>query len=479
MTSQRLIQRRVKIIATLGPSLYSKEDIKKAISSGMNVARLNFSHGKKEEHLDCIRNIRELSKELKTPVGIIQDLQGPKIRVGQFKKGFIQIEEGTSVFVFYSNSDQYKESRKNYIPTPFKDIASVCKKGTRILMDDGLIEVVVRESLKDKLKCDVIHGGILENRKGMNIPGVSLPLDSLTQKDLEDLEFGLSHSVDYIALSFVKNGSDVLKLRELINKKNKRVQIISKIEVYESIRHLKEIINLSDAVMVARGDLTIEVGQTQLPWIQKKIIKICNEMGKPVITATQMLDSMVENPRPTRAEVTDVANAVLDGSDALMLSQETAKGKRPNECIQTMNDIILAVERNEDYYYKLSLQQKFQNISGALGASAAFLALELNASAITCLTTTGKTATLISSFRPKARIIAATDRLSTLNRLSIVWGIETIFIQPYSSEEQAMNQIAEVLIKKHNFKKGDKVILTLGRPILKKEKTNSLRVYVI
>ena len=477
--SLHLHQRRVKIVSTLGPALKNKNDLKKAIIHGMNVIRLNFSHGSKEEHLHSIKNIRALSKDLQIPIGIIQDLQGPKIRVGKFEKGSTSIHKDEVLTLFSQNSPDYIEKEKGKIPTDFKNLPSVCKEGAKILLDDGLIELKVVETLRDKVYCKVIYGGVLKNRKGMNFPGLPLPIKCLTEKDLADLEFGLSHSVDYVALSFVRHESDIQTLRNLIEEKNKNIQIISKIEVLESLTRLKEIITLSDAVMIARGDLAIEIGQSQLPIIQKKIIKLCNEIGRPVITATQMLDSMVENPRPTRAEITDVANAVLDGSDALMLSSETAYGKRPSECIKTMSEIILEVERSEDYYHQFSLHQKSLNISESLGASACFLALKLNASAIICLTTTGKTATVISNFRPKAKIIAATDQLETLNRLTLIWGIQTIFVKPYTSEHEAMSQIESLLVKAGTLKKGDKVILTLGLPILEKAKTNSLRVYII
>ena len=481
MISSSLIHRRVKILATAGPSLSSKEELKKAIQSGANVIRLNFSHGKTEEHLSKIKNIKDLSKELQVPIGILQDLQGPKIRIGQFKEKFIDIKEGQKVFLFFSDSKEYQETRQDHIPMDFKPLFSACQPENKILIDDGLLELKVNRLLENKIECLVLNGGRLKDKKGIHFPEISFPmLDPLTSKDLKDLEFGLSQSVDYVALSYVRTAKDITKLRNLIEKKNKHSKIIAKIEVSESLNHLEEIIRLSDGVMVARGDLTVEVGQTQLPRIQKKIIKACNRLRRPVITATQMLDSMVENPRPTRAEVTDVANAVLDGSDALMLSQETATGKRPFDCIKTMSDIVLDVERNEDdYYYNFSFQEKSLNVSDSIGASACFLALKVKASAIICLTTTGQTATVISSFRPKAKIIAATHQIETLNRLSLIWGIQTIFIKPYKKEGEAMTQVEELLLKNHVLKKGDKAILTLGLPVLSKAKTNSLRVYII
>lgn len=470
-----LANRKTKIVATIGPSTQNREALKSAILAGMNVARLNFSHGSHDDHLQVIKNIRDLCKQLKAPVAILQDLQGPKIRVGKFKNGSIELKEGQIVTI----SPDYEEGEEGRIPTDFKELPDACSQGTRILLDDGLMELKVLDKKGRELTAEVIYGGTLKNRKGMNLPGVTLPVDALTPKDLDDLEFGLSQGVDYVALSFVRHGSDIRKLRELIEARKPGTKIVAKIEMLEAIDNLEEIIRLSDGVMVARGDLAVEVGQSQLPGIQKKIIRLCNKIGRPVITATQMLDSMVENPRPTRAEITDVANAVLDGSDALMLSAETASGKYPFKCIRTMHEIILEVERTGDYYYQLSLDTQFVEVAEAIAASACLCSMNLNASTIVCLTTTGKTATEISSFRPKARIIAMTDILETLNRLELVWGIQTFSIRPYRSADEAMAQIQEILLNYGLVKTGDQVILTLGMPILENAKTNSLRVFTI
>jgi pyruvate kinase len=325
----------------------------------------------------------------------------------------------------------------------------------------------------------VIYGGILKDRKGMNLPGASLPVDCMTEKDIEDLEFGLKNNVDYVALSFVRRGEDIQRLREIINAKNPGIKIIAKIEMLEALQNLAEIVELSDGVMVARGDLAVEVGQTQLPLAQKRIISLCNELGRPVITATQMLDSMVENPRPTRAEITDVANAVLDGSDALMLSAESASGKYPFKCIQTMHDIILEVERAGDVYYDISLENEFLEVSESIAASSALSSLKINAPVIVCLSTTGKTATQISHFRPRAQIIAATYVPETLNRLELVWGIQTLLIHRYKTAEEALEQIESMLLQYGLCKAGDKVIVTLGMPVQQGAKTNTMRVVTV
>jgi pyruvate kinase len=469
-----LADRRTKIVATIGPATSSRENLRKAILSGMNVARLNFSHGSHEDHLSVIRHIRELSSELNAPVTVLQDLQGPKIRVGRFENGSIEIQDGEVVTI----TTEKILGKPGLIPTDLKSLPQSVSPGSRILLDDGLLELRVDEIQGERIQATVIFGGTLKDRKGMNVPGAQLPIEAMTEKDLRDLDFGLENGVDYVALSFVRTADDIRKLQEIIKRKNPSTRIVAKIEMLEAIDNLEEIVRLSDAVMVARGDLAIEVGQTRLPQLQKEIIGVCNSLGCPVITATQMLDSMIENPRPTRAEITDVANAVIDGSDALMLSAETASGKFPFKCIQTMHEIILEVERTGQYY-NMTTDIEYYSIGEAIGAAASLTALKLNASAIVCLTTTGATATTISSFRPKARVIAVTHILPTLNRLELVWGIQTLSIKPYNSSDEAMNQIEVLLLKLGLVKTGDKVVLTLGAPVLERGRTNTLRVYTI
>ena len=470
-----LANRRVKIVATIGPATCSKENLKKAIEAGMNVARLNFSHGSHADHLPVIKAIRELSQELKAPVAILQDLQGPKIRVGKFEKGSIELVPDEIVKI----NTELEFGSEGMIPTDFKNLPSVCKVGTKILLDDGILELSVTAQSDIELECRVVFGGTLKDRKGMNIPGVLLPIDCMTSKDLEDLEFGLQQDVDYVALSFVRESQDILKLREIINQKKPGTQIIAKIEMVEAIENLEEILEYSDGVMVARGDLAVEIGQTLLPGVQKKIINLANKVGKPVITATQMLESMVANPRPTRAEITDVANAVMDGSDALMLSAESATGKHPFKAIQTMSEIALEIEKEGEYFNSIDLENNFLSISEGIGVSACLTAMKLNASAIVCLTTTGKTAKIISSYRPRARLIAVTHLMDTLNRLELNWGVQTFNIYPYKSTDEAMSQIEALLLKFGLVSEGDHVVLTLGVPVLERSKTNSLRVYTI
>lgn len=470
-----LADRRVKIVATIGPSTSSEESLEKAIRAGMNVARLNFSHGQHEEHLKVIQIIRKLSKTLQAPVTILQDLQGPKIRVGRFKEDKINLTPGEKVII--TTRDVMGEP--GLIPSDFKNLHLSCKPGTRILMDDGLLEIRVDAVNGTDMNATVIYGGVLKDRKGMNVPGAFLAVECMSEKDLKDLEFGIANDVDYIALSFVRQGKDIRKLREIIQASKSEAKIVAKIEMIEALENLEEIVRLSDAVMVARGDLAIEVGQSVLPGKQKEIISISNKLGKPVITATQMLDSMIENPRPTRAEITDIANAVLDGSDALMLSAETASGKYPFKCIRTMHEIICEVERVDRNYYHLSLESDILSSSASIAASACVCALKLNAAAIVCLTTSGKTANIISGYRPKARLIAVTNDLTVLNRLELIWGLQTLPIDTYNCVDEVISHVEKTLIEYGLAKTGDKIILTYGYPVRTGVKTNALLVHTL
>ncbi len=470
-----LALRRAKIVATIGPATRDSENLTKAIQAGMNVARLNFSHGTHPEHLAVIENVRRISMELKAPVTILQDLQGPKVRVGLFEKGSIPLVPGQVVTVTIDDV----MGREGLIPSDFKELCKACQPGTQILLDDGLIELKVLKVGEKALEAEVIYGGQLKNRKGMNLPGVNLPVDAMTPKDIEDLAFGLKNNVDFVALSFVRHGKDIRSLREMIEKAGSQAKIVAKIEMLEALDNLEEIVRLSDVVMVARGDLAVEIGQSRLPRAQKRIIALCNELGKPVITATQMLDSMVENPRPTRAEITDIANAVLDGSDALMLSAESASGKYPFKAIRTMHEVILEVEKSEESYYKISLDNELLSTPAAIAASSALTALKLNAAAIVCLTTTGKTAQIISSFRPKAQIVAITTEIDVLNRLEITWGLQTLLLKPYTSLNEVLQQVEKLLIENGLAKTGDRIILTLGQPVAEGGKTNSLHVHIL
>jgi pyruvate kinase len=349
----------------------------------------------------------------------------------------------------------------------------------RVLLDDGLIEMVVSHVIGRDVHCRVIFGGELKERKGVNVPGAHFDIPCLTEKDLVDLEFGIKHKVDYVALSYVRHENDILALRKILEKNNADIRVCAKIEMLEALDRLEQIVSKSDAVMVARGDLAVEVGQTQLPQIQKHLIDLCNRMAKPVITATQMLESMTKNPRPTRAEVTDVANAVLDGSDALMLSAESASGKYPVIAVKTMHEVICEVEKSIQNYYKMNLDQEFLSIAEGIAASACMTALKLNAKAIVCLTTSGKTARMIAAYRPKSMLIAATHKPDVLNKLEIIWGLQTIVLNSYTNSDDVLEQIEKILLSFDLVEQGDIIVLTLGMPVVDRGTTNSLRVYTI
>ncbi|MCS6838804.1 MAG: pyruvate kinase [Bdellovibrionaceae bacterium] len=472
-----IADRRTKIVATLGPASESEDMIRQLVRAGVNVFRLNFSHGSYEEHATLIRRVRQVSLEMQAPVTILQDLQGPKIRVGKFKEGKIELKTGERVRI---TMDPIL-GEPGLIPSDFPELLESVQVGDVILLDDGLLKLKVVHLGSDHIDAEVIDGGWLKDRKGMNIPGRTLKVECLTDKDIADLEFGLRHEVDVVALSFVRFPKDLRYLRELIQTKTERsVRICAKIEMLEAIQNLEEIVRLSDIVMVARGDLAIEVGQSKLPFYQKEIIRLANRYNKPVITATQMLDSMVSHPRPTRAEITDVANAVLDGADALMLSAETATGRYPVECVKTMDEIIREVEQSsEQIYHKLSLDSEFMNDPTAIAASAAFTALKVNAKVIVCLSTTGKTARIISGFRPKARLIAATDRFEVLNELEMVWGLHSIVVSSYKTMREVKSQIEGYLLSYGLAQPGDKAVMTLGLPIDQGAKTNTLHTWTI
>lgn len=471
-----LASRKTKIVATIGPASESEANLKSCLMAGMNVARLNFSHGDHSQHLKVIKSLHKLSGELKAPVAILQDLQGPKIRVGKIKS--LDIASGEEVVVV-GDGESVRVGDKKVIPIDIKNLHQYVKAEDQILIEDGLLELKVKKVVKNQILCEVIHGGTVKERKGVNLPNVPFPMSSLTPKDIEDLKFGLSQDVDYIALSFVRSAKDIVELRKYIKKYGKSTRVVAKIEMADAITNLQEIIEVSDAVMVARGDLAVEVGQARLAGLQKRIIHMCNEIGRPVITATQMLESMKENPRPTRAEVTDVVNAVLDGSDALMLSAESASGKYPMASIRTMHELILEAEKEEEIYNKINLETKIHHIPEALSVSASLCALTLDATVIVCLSTTGRTARLISRFRPKAHLLAATDDVKALRSLELCWGVQTFPIKSMSMDETLMQEIEDWVVSHGLAKPGDKVVLTLGLPFQKGNKTNALRVFTV
>ena len=468
--------RRAKIVCTLGPSSNTYDKIKVLALAGMDVARLNFSHGNHESHLNNIRLIRQISDELQKPIAILQDLQGPKIRIQTFKNGKIELKSNQK-FTLTTDTIIGNQSK---VAVSYREFSKDVKSGDFVLLDDGLIKLQVKEVRGNNVECIVIYGGILSDHKGLNLPGSILSIDPLTQKDLKDLEFGIKHNVDYIALSFVQKASDVKYLKKLIKNHDTDIPVIAKIEKPQAVDCLIEIVGIADSIMVARGDLGVEVNAEEVPSIQKKIIKYCNSEGVPVITATQMLESMIHNPRPTRAEASDVANAVLDGSDAVMLSGETAAGKFPIESVKTMDKIIHIIENDHfTSHSKFRRRQQDTNYDAAMsiGHAACDAAELVDSKAIICLTQSGSTAKTIARFRPDNMVIAITSKDVTLFRLALIWGVQSFAVSEFKENiDDAVTDIKKILLEKSIVKKGDSVIITAGLPFKMRRKTNMLRI---
>ncbi|MEA5511710.1 pyruvate kinase [Crocosphaera sp. UHCC 0190] len=450
--------RRTKIVATIGPATQNKEVLRQLILAGATTLRLNFSHGDHEYHQHSIRLIRQTAFELNQPVGILQDLQGPKIRLGKFVNGAITLKPGDPFIL----TSRVVECNQDISYVTYEYLADEVPENARILMDDGKVEMLVEriDYEKKDLHCRVVVGGVLSNSKGVNFPGVYLSVKALTDKDKEDLMFGLDQGVDWVALSFVRNPQDILEIKELIASAGKNVPVIAKIEKHEAIEEMEEILSLCNGVMVARGDLGVELPAEDVPILQKRLIATANKLGIPVITATQMLDSMASNPRPTRAEVSDVANAILDGTDAVMLSNETAVGKYPIESVATMATIAERIER-EPTALKISSQGK-QSVTNAISAAVSQIAQQLNAAAIMSLTKTGSTARNVSKFRPQIPILAVTPHVDVARQLQLVWGVKPLLVLDLPSATQTFQSAINVAQENDLLKDGDLVVMTAG-----------------
>lgn len=450
--------RRTKIVATIGPATSQPEVLRSLIEAGATTLRLNFSHGTHEDHHRSIRLIRQVSFELNQPVAILQDLQGPKIRLGKFQDGPITLKNNdpyilTSVL---GAGNQEKSS------ISYDRLADEVPCGSRILLDDGKVEMRVEsvDPAAQNLYCRVTVGGVLSNNKGVNFPGVYLSVKALTDKDKEDLIFGLDHGVDWVALSFVRNPEDILEIKALIASMGKRVPVIAKIEKHEAIEQMVPILSLCDGVMVARGDLGVEVPAEDVPILQKRLIATARQLAIPVITATQMLDSMVKSPRATRAEISDVANAILDGTDAVMLSNETAVGDYPIEAVATMARIATRIEQEQAIVS--SLPTDAQSISQAISDAAGTIAKQLNAAAIMTLTKTGATARNVSKFRPITPILAITPHVDVARQLQLVWGVRPLLILDLPSAGKTFEAALNIAQEKELLKAGDLVVMTAG-----------------
>jgi pyruvate kinase len=472
---EQIVYNKTKIVATIGPSSNSKEKLRSLVKEGVDVFRLNFSHGTHEQHLSVLSFIREINEEMGTHVSILQDLQGPKIRVNEVEPGTI-IVRGQELLI----TTRQLLGNKEVVSTSYQELPKDVKEGDIILIDDGKIELTVKEVRGIDVVTQVVHGGELKSRKGINMPYTRVTAPSLTEKDLEDLEFGLANNVDWIALSFVRRAKDILELRKIIDSKNVHTKIVAKIEKPEGLANIDEIIEVTDAVMVARGDLGVEILLEEVPMAQKMIISKCNKASKPVIVATQMMESMIENPRPTRAETNDVANAVMDGADALMLSAETAAGKFPVEVIRSMVRTINSVERSAKIYYKFREVDPASPIfyNDSLVLAACKLAKDVNAKAVVGMTQSGYTAYKSSSHRPDTNIFVFTANKKLLTQISLVWGVRAYFYDKTSSTDTTISDIEEILKQDGHVQKGDVYITMASMPIQDRLRTNMLKINI-
>ena len=469
------VQKRTKIVATLGPASSPKETLTSMIAKGVDVCRLNFSHGSQDDHLAVIKTIREINEEHRTRIGILADLQGPKIRIGKMKEGGAILLNNAEVEI--TTQELIGDEKRIYIT--YANFPRDVKVGEIILLDDGKIQLrVLHSNLADTVRCEVVHGGVLTSRKGVNLPNTKVSIPSLTEEDLDNLNFVLEHDVEWIGMSFVRTADDIRRLKEIIRAKKKTARVIAKIEKPEAIENIDEIIAATDGVMVARGDLGVEMPMEDVPVLQKMIVKKCRDAAKPVIIATQMLESMITTPRPTRAEVNDVANSVLDGADAVMLSGETSVGEFPEIVIETMSKIIVHVEQTSYPYYfaKKPEQIAESRIPDAICSSSIHLAEKTNASAIVAMTFSGYTALEISSYRPNADIYIFTGNPVLLNTLSLVWGVQTFFYDKFESTDGSINDVNTLLKEKKLVGSGQIVINTASTPLHKKGRTNTIKV---
>lgn len=466
--------RRTKIVATIGPASASPDVIRQLIKAGMDVARLNFSHGSHDDHARQIATLRALSQEMDTPVTILQDLQGPKIRVGQLPGGEVTLVPGEIVSLV-PEADFAGAPRT--VPLDYEHVAPSAKPGMRVLLDDGLLELEIVEVLGREVRCRVVEGGVLKSRKGVNLPNLTLPLPSLTEKDLQDVEFGLAHGVDWISLSFVRSAADVRTLKSLLSAKGATKPIIAKIEKPQAVENLDEILREVDGVMVARGDLGVEVRPEKVPMLQKQIIAECNRRGLPVITATQMLESMIREARPTRAEASDVANAIIDGTDAVMLSGESAIGAYPVRAVEMMNRIATEVEAGIAFK---AYPADDPTDAHALSEGASAVARSLSPRAIVVLTTTGYTARLLAAERSKTALIALTSQASVYHALNLHWGIRPLLVAASVENFEGLVAHAEAALRARNLvTSGDKIIVLGGIPAGQPRGSNFMKLHIV
>lgn len=471
--------RKTKIVCTLGPAVDNEKMIKKLITNGMDCARFNFSHGTHEEQKRRMDMIKQVSAELAMPVALLMDTKGPEIRVREFEGGSVVLQEGQT---FTLDTAKEKPGDVTRVALTYDKLAQSVESGTKILIDDGKIELRVQETKGTRVICTVVNGGRVSNRKSINIPNVEIPMPYISPVDREDILFGISQQVDYIAASFVRTADDVRKLRRLLKENGgEAIRIISKIENNQGVQNMDAIIEESDGIMVARGDLGVEIPFERLPAIQKVMIERCNAAGKLVITATQMLESMIQNPRPTRAEVSDVANAIYDGTTAIMLSGESAAGRYPIEAVRTMAEVALAAEESIDYgkYFVKDHHLLERNVTNAVCASAYSAAEYLAAKAIIVMTKSGRTARILSSFRPACPVIAATMDHVGMRQLKLFWGIQPVAAEQVETPEELLDYALKRAKDSKLVKKGDKVIAVIASDLGENALNDMMRICTI
>jgi pyruvate kinase len=469
---------KTKILCTLGPSSYKTEDIEKLILAGMDGVRLNFSHGNYDFYEKVFENIYEACVEEKTPLAVLIDLQGPKIRVGELAEPEIELITGEKIEI----TTEDIKGTKNKISASYKRLVEDAGIGDPVLIDDGLIRLRITGKKKNSVICEIENGDILEPKKGMNLPGMKISSPAVTEKDYRDLEYALGKRTDYIALSFVRSANDIVILKEWLKSKNEVKRIIAKIEKKEAVENFDEILEVADGIMIARGDLGVELLPQEVPVVQKMIIKKCNAVGKLVITATQMLESMIHNPTPTRAEASDVANAVWDGTDVVMLSGETSIGKFPLKSVQIMNDILKNTEHHLRPMQEMELkipESVEENLFDSVGRAISNISRQIKAAAIVAFTYKGRTAKNLSKFRPEAKIIAFSNNFETMNRLCLRWGVTSIYMEDIDKEKIAVDTAKKLILENGHVKEGDTVIFTAGAPYSEKSRANWLRFEVI
>jgi len=471
------MHRRTKIVATIGPACESREALEALLLAGVNVFRLNFSHGDPEQKAEWIKHIREISKQHKRPVAILGDLQGPKIRTGLMRDGGQQLTAGQEVQI---TTDDI-EGADGLIPTIYRSLPQDVIPGDQILLDDGQLELTVVRVADGRVYCRVIIGGLLKDRKGINLPGVKVSAPALTEKDLQDLQFCIAQEVDWVALSFVRTAAEVKRLKKLISQQDSSLKVVAKIEKPEAVDNFDEILAATDGVMVARGDLGVEIPSEKVPLIQKMIIRKSNAVGKPVITATQMLESMIGNPRPTRAETSDVANAILDGTDAVMLSGETAAGIYPQAAVKVMDRVARDVEGDPQLLTRRQEQlfsfEEHSSLTEAIGQAACRVAESVGAAAILAFTQTGSTAALVAKYRPNLPILAVTPTTKVRRQMALYGGVRSLKVPIQGTTEEQIHSVETAVLDSGLLNQGDIVVITMGSPLSAPGTTNLLKVH--